>query len=100
MAASARSKQVFLNVPYDSAYEHVFIALVAATVAAGLVPRCTLEVPAFDDRRSRIFHLIEGCATSVHDIAAKDRLNMPFELGYAFAVERHRLGGRHRILVL
>lgn len=97
---SPRERQVFLNVPYDTSYEYIFIAIVAAVVAAGKVPHCTLEVPAFNDRRERIFKLIEQCGISIHDITMKDRLNMPFELGYAFAVERHRPLGKHRILVL
>ncbi len=96
----ARAKRVFLNVPYDPSYERIFIALLAAVVAAGKVPHCTLEVPAFHDRRKRIFDLIERCALSIHDITLEDRLNMPFELGFACAVERHAFGGEHRILVL
>jgi hypothetical protein len=44
--------------------------------------------------------LIESCGASIHDITIRDRLNMPFELGFAFGVQRHRRGGAHSILVL
>jgi hypothetical protein len=98
-----RRDHVFLNVPYDPSYEGVFVALIVAVTAARLVPHCTLEVPSVRDRRERIFGLIEQCGTSVHDISIPDRLNMPFELGFAFAVERYRgrgTRGAHEILVL
>lgn len=95
-----RSERVFLNVPYDPAYEGIFLALIAAVTATGKLPYCTLQVASFEDRRDRMFKLIESCAFSIHDITMKDRLNMPFELGYALAVERHRIKGRHRVLVV
>jgi hypothetical protein len=57
-------------------------------------------VPTLTDRRDRIFKLVESCGASIHDITIRDRLNMPFELGFAFAVQRHRQAGAHSILVL
>ena len=38
-------RDVFLNVPFDKAYERQFVALIAALVAIGRTPRCVLELP-------------------------------------------------------
>ena len=95
---SSSSADVFLNVPYDKAYEPVLLALTAALVALGRTPRLTFEVP--DDgvgRIKRIIDLIRKCPVSFHDLSAVDlppRFNMPFELGLACAVQH--LGGKPR----
>jgi hypothetical protein len=39
---TAGGKGVFLNVPFDSGYEKLFVALIASVVAARLVPRCAV----------------------------------------------------------
>jgi hypothetical protein len=36
---------VFLNVPYDSAFENLYLAYIAVLSAFGLIPRATLEIP-------------------------------------------------------
>lgn len=51
------------------------------------------------DRRGRIFDLMRSCGASIHDLSMVDRLNMPFELGYAFGLNRLTSGG-HDIVVL
>jgi len=38
-------RDVYLNVPFDKAYERQFVALIAALVAIGRTPRCVLELP-------------------------------------------------------
>ena len=35
---------VFLNVPLDTGYEKLFVALIATIVAARLTPRCAVEI--------------------------------------------------------
>lgn len=89
---------VFLNIPYDSAYEPIFIGLVAALLALGRKPRCTLELKdRGQGRPRRIFQLLETASVSFHDLSRVQpppRFNMPFELGLAFALKKYR--GRHQ----
>ena len=40
--------QVFLNLPYDSKFEPLYLAYIVGISAFGLVPRATLELPARD----------------------------------------------------
>ncbi|HEY2409176.1 MAG TPA: hypothetical protein VGI10_24395 [Polyangiaceae bacterium] len=75
-------ESVFLNVPFDAAYERQFVAL-------GRTPRCVLEIPDSGvGRLSRILSMIESCGASMHDLCRQGqpaRFNMPFELGLACA---------------
>jgi hypothetical protein len=93
---------VFLNVPYDLSYEPVFIGLVAALLALGRTPRCTLELSdRGQGRPARIFEILEESRVSIHDLSKVGlpvRFNMPFELGLAFALTRY--WGRHDWYVL
>jgi hypothetical protein len=93
---------MFLNVPYDPRYEPVFIALVAAVLALGRKPRCTLEIQDLGQGRpARIFEILEGTRVSFHDLSRAGvpaRFNMPFELGLAVALRRY--WGRHDWFVL
>lgn len=93
---------MFLNVPYDPRYEPVFIALVAAMLALGRKPRCTLEIQDLGrGRPARIFEILEGTRVSFHDLSRAGvpaRFNMPFELGLAVALRRY--WGRHDWFVL
>lgn len=102
MPGRVADKQVFLNVPYDQSYEKILIALTAALVALGRVPRLTFEIPdGGQGRLPRIFTLLRSCRVSVHDLSAVGcpvRFNMPFELGLACALKTQ--GARHDFLVL
>jgi hypothetical protein len=92
---------VFLNVPFDSGYEKLFVAVIATIVAARLTPRCAVEVSERGEgRRKRIIELIQSCPLSIHDLSRAGlpaRFNMPFELGIA-EVLQHRDG--HQFIVL
>jgi hypothetical protein len=69
-----RRRSVFLNIPFDTSYEPLFIALISALVAIGRTPRCVLEVPEEGDGRlSRIFDLIQRCHVSIHERLPKTR---------------------------
>ena len=98
---TAGGDNVFLNVPFDSGYEKLFVALIATIVAARLTPRCAVEVSdRGEGRRRRIIELIQSCPLSIHDLSRAGqpaRFNMPFELGIA-EVLRHRHG--HQFIVL
>jgi hypothetical protein len=90
----AERYSVFLNVPYDSAFEKLYLAYIAGLSAFGLIPRATLEIPTSQRRLERIQKLIRQCAYSIHDLSRVQldaraprvpRFNMPFELGLAVA---------------
>jgi len=87
-------QSVFLNVPFDPAYERIFVALVSAFVSLGRVPRCVLEISdTGQGRMVRIVNLISGCRVSLHDLSRVGlpvRFNMPFELGIAYALRQLR----------
>ncbi len=94
----------FLNVPYDSEFESVYLAYIAGLAAFGLKARTTLEIPGGARRLDRIFQLIQTCRYSLHDLSrvelnvrrpATPRFNMPFELGLAVACERMSRKGTH-----
>jgi hypothetical protein len=85
---------VFLNIPYDGAFENLYLAYIAGLSAFGLIPRATLEIPTSRRRLERILSLIEECTYSIHDLSRVQldrqaprvpRFNMPFELGLAVA---------------
>ena len=87
-------EDVFLNIPYDNKFENLCLAYVSGVSAFGLNPRATLEIPGGMRRLDRIFHLIQSCAYSVHDLSRVEldrtrprtpRFNMPFELGMCVA---------------
>lgn len=90
---------VFLNVPYDQGFEHLYLAYIAGLIAFRLEPRATLQIPGGERRLDRILDLIGSCRYSFHDLSrvelnlrrpATPRFNMPFELGLAVAWQRFR----------
>lgn len=93
---------VFLNLPYDSRFEPLFLAYIAGVSAFGLLPRTPLEIPGGGRRLDHIFDLLRGCRYSIHDLSRVQvsrasprtpRFNMPFELG--LAVAHQQSGGEH-----
>jgi hypothetical protein len=96
-ARHVRSGSVFLNVPYDAAFENLFLAYIAAISAFGFAPRATLELPFGERRLDRIIKLIQRSEYSIHDLSRVQhdnqaprtpRFNMPFELGSGFIEKR------------
>jgi len=95
---SRKGLGVFLNIPYDPAFERLYIAYIAGLSAFGLVARSALEIPSGGrqrDRISRIFSIMLECKYSLHDLShvkldraepSTPRFNMPFELGMAAAL--------------
>jgi len=94
--------RVFLNVPYNRSYERMLVALTAALVAVGRVPKLTFQIPdGGQGRLRRIFALLKSCRVSIHDLSAVGmpvRFNMPFELGLACAIKQQ--SGNHNFLIL
>jgi hypothetical protein len=96
-----RRRSVFINVPFDHAYEPLFVALISSLVAVGRTPRSVIEVPdQGEGRLKRLLGLIRSCSVSVHDLSRVNtpvRFNMPFELGIAFTLAR--IERRHKFAV-
>lgn len=99
---SMRPSRVFLNVPFDPAYEPFFVAIITAVVAVGRAPRCVLELPEKGTGRlARLLRLVQSCDISIHDLSRVGlpaRFNMPFELGLACAVSA--LSAQHNYVLL
>jgi hypothetical protein len=88
----ADSPGVFLNIPYDDAFQDLYLAYIAGVCAFSLVPKATLEIPGSERRLDRILGLMQSCRYSFHDLSRVQladhppqtpRFNMPFELGMA-----------------
>ena len=103
----SKAASVFLNIPYDSAFEKLFLAYIAGVSAFGLTPRAAVEVPFEKRRLDRILSLISASQYSIHDLSRVQldrfsprvpRFNMPFELGLTVALSR-RSRARHRWIV-
>ncbi|MBV9494358.1 MAG: hypothetical protein JOZ54_08925 [Acidobacteria bacterium] len=96
-------KDVFLNVPFDRAYEPLFVTLVGMLTFLGRRPHCVLEVrESGEGRLPRIFELMRSCGTSIHDMSRVGRpvrFNMPFELGLAYSLKLVEAASYH-VLVL
>jgi hypothetical protein len=100
--AQARLKRdplaVFVNAPFDPAYDPMLEALVFTIFASGYRARCALEEnDSGDIRLDKLVRLIGESTRSIHDLsrirATQDgndlpRFNMPFELGMAMGAKR------------
>lgn len=87
---STPNVNVFINCPFDPAYQRLFDAIVFAIAICGFTPRSALEI---DDsgqvRFTKIVDLIRACRFGIHDLSRTDlsatgglpRFNMPLELG-------------------
>ena len=88
-------RAVFLNIPYDDRFRHLYIAYIAGLIHLDLDPHATIEIPGGKNRLDKIIDLIRGCRYSIHDLSRVEldrnppfttpRFNMPFELGLAVA---------------
>lgn len=97
-----------MNVPFDSAYEPLFEALVFTIFACGYRVRCALEdSDSGDIRLDKLIELIRECPRSIHDLSRTEpgdndlpRFNMPFELGLAIGAKRFGRRPRDRIKIM
>jgi hypothetical protein len=83
-------ENVFINCPFDSAFERLFRAFVFAVQDCGFTPRCALEVDDGSEVRiDKIRRIIGESKFGIHDISRTEvdpvsglpRFNMPLELG-------------------
>ena len=98
MADAEFDRNVFVNCPFDAAYEPILQAVLFCIVSFGLNPRIATErSDAGETRLAKIEELIESSRYSIHDLsrcqagAAGEhyRLNMPFELGLDVGCKRY-----------
>ena len=85
MSARLKSKDVFINCPFDSRYKPIFSAIVFSVNDLGFVARCSLEEDAADFRLSKIERMIEECHFGINDLSAVtlDTTDKPTTLQYA-----------------
>jgi hypothetical protein len=95
-------RDVFINCPFDAAYQPFFHAIVFTVTRSGFRARCALETDnAVDNRLAKICEIIRECRYGIHDISRTEsdgtpplpRFNMPLELGLFLGAQR--FGGRH-----
>jgi hypothetical protein len=93
-----RSRDVFINCPFDLAYKPIFNAIIFAVYDLGFRARCALEIDdAGDTRLDKIIRIIGECKYGIHDISATElnpkinlpRFNMPLELGLYLGCKRY-----------
>lgn len=86
----AYETNVFINCPFDNAYDPFFDAALFAIYRCKFKPRCALEInDAGDQRIDKINNIIKECKVGIHDISRTEldegsglpRFNMPLELG-------------------
>ncbi|RKU33911.1 hypothetical protein C6499_00350 [Candidatus Poribacteria bacterium] len=96
---------VFINSPFDSAYKHLFDAMVFAIHDCGFIPRCALEEEdASQVRIDKIYSIIADCRYGIHDISRTEldkgsglpRFNMPPELGVFLGAKKFGIEEQER----
>ncbi len=103
MARNRRIQSVFLNIPYDTQFEDLYLAYIVGLTQLGLKINAALAVPN-QGRLDRIIELIEESDFSIHDLSRIEttsgvpRFNMPLELGLAL-YRSYATHGRHRVFV-
>ena len=72
MATRLRSRDVFINCPFDPGYRLMFEAIVFSVYHLGFVVRCSLEEDdAGESRLSKIERIIEECRLAINDLSAE-----------------------------
>lgn len=88
---SSFETNVFINCPFDAAYQPCLRALLFVVIDCGFAPRIALEnADSGAVRVEKIKNLIQASQYSIHDLSRMDvlhigefpRFNMPFELGF------------------
>ena len=103
MALPRRIESVFLNIPYDDAFEKLYLAYIVGLTQLGLRINAALAVPN-QGRLGTIIDLIEQSGFSIHDLSRIEssrgipRFNMPVELGLAL-YRSHMAKGKHRVFI-
>ena len=104
MKSTYYNDNVFINCPFDSAYKHLFDAMVFAIHDCGFIPRCALEEDASQVRIDKIYSIIADCRYGIHDISRTEldegsglpRFNMPLELGVFLGAKKFGIEEQER----
>lgn len=97
MGGANYDDNVFINCPFDAAYQPMFQSLVFCVRDCGFVPRCALEVAdSAQVRINKIMDIMAECRYGIHDISRTEtdsatglpRFNMPLELGIFLGCRR------------
>ncbi len=95
--AIENKSSVFINCPFDNAYEPFLQAIIFTVFRCGFFPRSAMEEDdASDIRLDKIIRIIKECRFGIHDISRVEldevnglpRFNMPFELGLFWGAKR------------
>ncbi|MBC8167233.1 MAG: hypothetical protein H7Y20_15355 [Bryobacteraceae bacterium] len=103
LPSKRRLESVFLNIPYDFAFEDLYLAYVVGLTQLGLAINAALAVPN-QGRLGTIINLIDTSDFSIHDLSRVEvsrgvpRFNMPVELGLAL-YRSHITDGQHRVFI-
>lgn len=98
MPAGRYEENVFINCPFDPAYESLLNALVFTVHDCGFVARSALEIDDSSEIRvEKIFRIIAESKYGIHDISRTElddehklpRFNMPLELGFFLAAKKY-----------
>lgn len=109
--AVSSANDVFINCPFDDAFNPIFQAFIFVILACGFRPRSAREL---DDggqtRIDKIYALIEECRYGIHDLSRTEcvqasglpRFNMPLELGIFLGAKRYGVPAhkQKRVLIL
>jgi hypothetical protein len=97
----AYEKSVFINCPFDAAFEPLFHSIVLTVAARGFTPRCARESEGqAEPRISRLARGLMDSKYSIHDLSRfqgegpnnLSRFNMPLELGMALGIRYLKSG--------
>ena len=103
MPRPRRIESVFLNIPYDAAFESLYLAYIVGLTQLGLHINAALAVRN-QGRLETIINLIERSDFSIHDLSRIEasrgvpRFNMPVELGLAL-YRSHVVKGKHGVFI-
>ncbi len=91
-------KSVFINCPFDPAWQDKFRAIVFTVLACEFKPRCSWEQDDTGDVRfHKIMEIIEACKYGIHDLSQENaRMNMPLELGVYIGCRQYNPDKKHR----
>lgn len=86
---------VFINCPFDKAYQPILHAIIYAVFRCGFEPRTAMdEDDGSESRLNKIIRIIRECKYGIHDLSRIElndhdfpRFNMPFELGLFFGAK-------------
>ncbi|MGN6491968.1 MAG: hypothetical protein ACTHLE_08240 [Agriterribacter sp.] len=95
MLQATYEQSVFINCPFDAAYQPILHAIIYTVFRCGFEPRTAMdEDDGSESRLNKIIRIIRECNYGIHDLSRIElndhdfpRFNMPFELGLFFGAK-------------